>query len=360
MAALHENVSCELLVTGSCNMRCDYCIAGTIAREAMKEATARRAVEMFVDLATGAKTVEFTYTGGEPLTAFPVLVSITEFARERANDAGIEPSFVLKTNGTILNARVLDFLRSQKIKVVVSIDGGGAAHDTHRRMVSGQTTHATVREHLRTLLDNGVSCVASVTVHPSTATTVLEGVRFLHELGAKRIDIGPAYGTVRWTEDQVQELSTSLLQTARFVRDRREVGEQLEVGPFYKETEHVGGVLSECWGCHAASSHLAFLPDGRISGCSALAMLADAFPEVILGDAFDGLDQAAVDRMLSFAQATDEQRPTCQQCDTRSNCTGGCLAINYATTGKPLAPPSLYCSTIAAIPPAWEKAWGSD
>jgi uncharacterized protein len=341
-------------------MQCDYCIAGTIVRETMKEATAQRAVELFVDLATGARMVEFTYTGGEPLTAFPVLLAITDFTRQRVKDAGIEASFVLKTNGTILNSEVLAFLRAQNIKVVVSIDGGDGSHDTHRRMASGQTTHATVRENFRTLLDNGVPCVASVTVHPSTASTVLEGVRFLHELGVKRIDIGPAYGTVRWSDEQVQELCTSLLETAKFVHACRKIGEQLEVGPFYKETEHVGGVLSECWGCHAASSHLAFLPDGRISGCSALAMLADAFPELILGDVFDGLDQSAVNRMLSLAQSTDENRSKCQQCDTRNNCTGGCLAINYATMRNPLAPPSLYCSTIATIPPAWQKAWGSD
>lgn len=360
MPALHENVSCELLVTGLCNMRCDYCIAKTITREEMKEATARRAIEMFLDMADGAKAAEFTYTGGEPLTAFPTLVSITEFARDRATNMGIDPSFVLKTNGTILTPEVLDFLRGQDIKVVASIDGNCESHDTHRMMASGDSTHATVVDHVRTLLNNGVACVASVTVSPSTAPTVLEGIRFLHKLGTRRIDIGPAYGTVTWTEEHVHELCTSLLQTANFVHDRNSEGDQLDIGPFYKETEHIGDVLADNWGCHAASSHLAFLPDGRISGCSALAMLADEFPELIIGDVFSGLEQVAVDRMLSLAQAPVERRPKCQRCDTRRNCTGGCLAINYATTGKALTPPSLYCSTIATIPPAWKKAWSED
>lgn len=36
---------------------------------------------------------------------------------------------------------------------------------------------------------------------------------------------------------------------------------------------------------------------------------------------------------------------------------GGCLAINYVTTGMPLMPPGVYCKTISAIPAAWHTAW---
>ena len=133
-------------------------------------------------------------------------------------------------------------------------------------------------------------------VHPLATGTVREGVCFLQGLGVEQIDVGPVYGTVGWTDRQIKGLCTSLIETAQFVRDLRTSGHRLEVGPVYRDTEHVGGILSDRWGCHAASSHLAFLPTGQISGCSALAMLAEAFPHLIIGNAFAGLDQQSIDR----------------------------------------------------------------
>lgn len=323
----------------------------------MDESTGRKAVEMFVYLASGAKTVEFTYTGGEPLTAFPTLVVLTDYARQRASEAGMESSFVLKTNGTILDSDIVDFLRDHPVKVVLSIDGARQTHDRHRRTASGHETHSAVQRNLLALLQNDVPCVASMTIHPSESARVSEGIRFLHSLGAARIDVGPAYGTVAWTEEQVEQFASSLIDAATYVHEVARAGDQLNVGPFYRESEHVGGILSDRWGCHAASTHLAFLPNGTICGCSALAMIIDRVPELILGDVRRGLEQEAVDRMLSLAQATAEKRRACQNCETKANCTGGCLAINYATTGSPLVPPYLYCNTISVIPLAWQKAW---
>lgn len=147
---------------------------------------------------------------------------------------------------------------------------------------------------------------------------------------------------------------------AGYVREVHNKGGNLDVGPFYRESEHIGGILADCWGCHAASTHLAFLPNGQITGCSVLAMMANRFPELILGDVFGGIEQQAVDHMIGLAQAIVEQRSLCHECHAASNCTGGCLAINYATTGIPLLPPPIYCSIIAAIPTAWQKAWAEN
>jgi len=246
------------------------------------------------------------------------------------------------------------------MKVVVSIDGPAEVHDRNRRTAGGKRTHCLVHRNLLALLQNGIQCVASVTVHPESSSMVGQSVQYLHDLGVERIDIGPAYGTVEWTADQSRTLARSLMNVATYVRQVNSNGGHLDVGPFYHESEHVGGVLSDRWGCHAASTHLAFLPNGQIAGCSALAMMVHRFPELILGDVYAGLDQRAVDRLLGLAQAPVEWRPACQNCQSASNCMGGCLAINYATTGLAFAPPHLYCTTISAIPMAWQEAWAQN
>ncbi len=360
MSAVHENLSCEVLLTSACNMSCSYCIAREMPGPTMGEETGRKVIDMFVHLAEGGKSIEFTFTGGEPLLAFSVLEELTGYAFQRTSDAGMQASFVLKTNGTILDPATIDFLRTHRIKVVVSIDGLAREHDRHRRTKTGQETHCVVRRNLLTLLQNGIPCVASVTVHPDSSAMVGDSVQYLHGLGVERIDIGPVYGTAKWTGSQCRELVQSLMDVANYVREGNRKGGQLDVGPLYRESEHVGGVLSDRWGCHAASTNLAFLPNGQVAGCSALAMMVRRFPELVLGDVFVGLDQEALDHLLRLAQAPGERRPRCQGCQVANNCTGGCLAINLATSGSALAPPDLYCSTISAIPAAWQEAWAQD
>jgi radical SAM protein with 4Fe4S-binding SPASM domain len=248
-------------------------------------------------------------------------------------------------------------MRQHCSRVVISIDGTRAAHDEYRTDAHAKGTHDLVSRNLLALVQEGIRCVASVTVHPRFSSKVLENVRYLHELGVAEIDVGPAYGTVVWTEADGQALARSLEGIGLYLREVNDKGARLEVGPIYRESEHVDERLSDCWGCHAASTNLAFLPSGHIAGCSALAMLVSNFPALVLGHVSTGLCDEAVDQLLQLAQARGDQRSACQHCGAAANCTGGCLAINYATSGSALTPPGFYCQTISMIPKAWRLAW---
>jgi uncharacterized protein len=357
MPVPHERVSCEILITNACNLRCGYCIAENLPGPAMTREVGCKALDMFTFLAEGATSLEITFTGGEPLLEFALLEELTDYANERALKAGMDLTVVLKTNGTILTEAILAFMRGRCSKVVVSIDGDCASHDAYRKNTSGIGTHGVVRQNLLTLLHNDVPCAVSATVHPRFCERVPDNVQYLHELGVRQIDIGPAYGTVTWHEAEIQALTDSLERVACYMRQANRSGAGIEIGPLYRESEHVGEVLSDCWGCRAASTNLAYLPNGQISGCSALAMLASRFPEVVLGDVCTGLNDAAVTHFLRLAQAGPNDRKGCKGCQASPNCTGGCLAINYSTNGTPLAPPEFYCQTIAKIPMAWHQAW---
>jgi radical SAM protein with 4Fe4S-binding SPASM domain len=209
-------------------------------------------------------------------------------------------------------------------------------------------------------MERGVECVASMTVHPSACATVLSNVRELQKLGVYRIDIRPAYGTVQWSEVESRQFAESLGELALLMKSERAKGCFLEIGPLYQESEHVGSQLRQVWGCKAGASNLAFLPDGSIASCSALAMLAPRFPLLLLGDVWNGVDSDAVRHLRQDAGAGVRRRALCKRCPTRDNCAGGCLAINYSTSGVPLQLPTFYCKTIAAIPEAWEMAWGAE
>jgi uncharacterized protein len=299
-------------------------------------------------------------TGGEPLLRIRLLRSIAGRVERAAKEHGISYQLVLKTNGTLTTAEIADFLKDGPWRVVVSIDGSEQTHDRYRKDCSGRSTWNAVTAAIGALMERGVECVASMTVHPSACSTVLRNVRELQKLGLNRIDIGPAYGTVQWSEVQSQHFAESLGELAAWMKSEFAKGSFLEIGPIYQESEHVHSQLRNVWGCKAGSSNLAFLPDGSIAGCSALAMLAPRFPHLILGDVWNGVDSDAIARLRKDAGAGVRNRRQCKQCPTRDNCAGGCLAINYSTSGTPLQPPQFYCQTIAAIPEAWKVAWGSE
>jgi len=354
---VHDHLTAELLLTSNCNMECSYCIAKDLPRATMSIEDGQQAIDFFIRLAKGASSAEITLTGGEPFLVFSLAKRLICYAKKRMQTEGIDTKFVLKTNGTILNDDIIDFLCTHDPKIVVSIDGLPSVHDRHRLTKQHQATHSTVLSNLKTLMKHNIQYVASVTVHPDACATLLDSIRQLHEIGIENIDIGPAYGTVNWSQLDINTFIDSLMASTRYIRQVHLLGGQLEVGPVYKFTEHIGGVLKNSWGCHAASTNLAFLPNGQIAGCSALAMLVTKYPELIIGDIYAGLYTDALNCFLKLAQASAQQRIHCQNCAAAPNCKGGCLAINLSQNGNPFSPPNFYCRIISVIPVAWNNVW---
>lgn len=323
----------------------------------MSPEIAEKAVDLFVFLAEGASSIEITLTGGEPLLQFRVIEPVIRYAEKRASRAGMEARVVLKTNGTVLSRPILKFMERHCAKVVVSIDGAAKPHDAHRVDARRVGTHNVVCRNIRTLVERGIPCEASLTVHPAESGLLLESVQRVHELGIHQVDVGPAYGTVSWDTAATRQFLNGLREVAGLMRQLNSSAVELEVGPLYRESEHVGEKLDGCWGCRAGVTNLAVLPNGQIAGCSALGMLVAKFPELVLGDVWGGMTDEAIARLLTMSQVGSCGRPRCQVCPTAKRCGGGCLAINYSTTGLPMIPPEYYCQTISSISENWEEAW---
>ena len=357
---VNESLSCELMLTSECNMRCTYCIARNIENATMSTQIGQKAIDLFVSMSTGAKQIEFIFTGGEPTLEFKTLKALTRYANEISKAAEIEANFILKTNGVLINDDVITFLKEYNFKAVISIDGDSTIHDKFRRLTDKKETHFTITENIKKLLNIGIPCSASYSVHPSQTLNIAENVKYLYDLGITNIDIGPLYGTVDWNDESVTDFINSLENVAYFIQRIRMRGEYIEVVPLSENSEHIGGILTDCWGCGAGLTQLAFLPNGKITGCSSLGMLAHKFPNLIIGDVDSGLDENALYNLQQQCQANIKDRDLCQNCGTAPNCSGGCSAINYAVNEEPFAVPQFYCKTIHSISKLWDIAWNSN
>jgi uncharacterized protein len=353
---VNESLSCELMLTSECNMFCTYCIARNIENAAMSSEIGQKAIDLFITMCTGARQIEFIFTGGEPTLEFDTLKYLTTYAKEISKIAEIEAGFVLKTNGILIDANIIIFLRENNFRVVISIDGDSSDHDKFRKLPNKGATHYTITKNIKKMLGMGIPCTASYSVHPSQTFNIPENVKYLYNLGITNIDIGPLYGTVEWNNESISDFINSLGKVAFFIQSIRKKGDYIEVVPLNKDSKHVGRVLADCWGCGAGLIQLAFLPNGKISGCSSLAMLAHKFPNLIIGDVDSGIDEKALDNLQLQCQADIKYRNLCKNCETASNCTGGCNAINYAVNGAPFDVPPFYCKTIHSISNLWNIA----
>jgi uncharacterized protein len=355
---MHENVACEIFLTTFCNLRCEYCIAGEMPRLHMDRKTGKKVIDFFMDLSEGAKSIDYSFTGGEPLIRFSLMKEIVLYAKRKGKEKNIETSFTVKTNGTILNDEILRFFKKHSISAFVSIDGDSETHNKYRKNFRQSETHKKVKNNLLKFMESGIPAVASLTIHPDRIKYVTDDIRYLCSIGANHIDIGPAYGTVKWTKKKSNDVAKMFLDVAEILKLIKDNDLNIMITPLYKETDHIKGQLKNCWGCGSTTSNLAFMPDGQISGCSALAMVATKFPQVIIGDIFNGIKEESLANLQELCQAGLESRKKCLDCKTAENCNGGCVAMNLSQYGRPLDPPDFYCNIISVIPEIWKTVWG--
>src|SRR5215470_1263919 len=199
-----------LVLTHRCNLRCEYCYAGEHHGAAMDEATIRRAVELL--FADGAETAQLSFFGGEPFLEFAKMQLAVELARKAA--AGRTLLLQCTTNGSLLGPRQVAFVRSNRMRISVSIDGVAEAHDLTRRDARGGSSFAAVARGLRRLVSARTDPSALIVVTPATAPFLFRSVRWLWKEGVERVDVNLEL-TGRWTLAERDVLREELIAIGR-------------------------------------------------------------------------------------------------------------------------------------------------
>jgi uncharacterized protein len=170
---LNSHLSAILLVTTACNLNCAGCFASGgdygLGRQHMSaeiiEATiaylSRQIRRLHGDGFTGRSSFGLHFFGGEPFIVFDRVRHATENAvteaAELSRELGreITPDFFITTNGTLLDADKVRFLRENNFTVLVSIDGPD--HDARRAYASGKGSLAKAIGTFRDLREAGIT-----------------------------------------------------------------------------------------------------------------------------------------------------------------------------------------------------------
>ena len=149
----NSNVSLTICPTMGCNFDCPYCFenhrAGRMSPETQDDvvALAGRMLQ-----SSGAKKLDVTWFGGEPLLMPDIIEALSGRLMALAEEHGARYSATIVTNGYLLTQEIADMLgRCMVSHAQITLDGIGPEHDKTRHLAGGGPTYDRITENLRTL-----------------------------------------------------------------------------------------------------------------------------------------------------------------------------------------------------------------
>lgn len=174
-----NSMSLTIAPTMACNLHCSYCFENSHPKIHMDDSV-EDAIIAFIK---GHKTIEHLHVswfGGEPLLAFPRIISLTRKMLALPNVKRYEAEII--TNGVNMDEKKAKALESLKINTVhVTIDGLGEAHNIRRKGSRGEDTFSKILNGLDILSHyDGISKTIRVNVdknNPEQFNKVYEMIR---------------------------------------------------------------------------------------------------------------------------------------------------------------------------------------
>jgi uncharacterized protein len=350
-----------LKVHSRCDLACDHCYVYEAADQSWKgrpaapadpviAQTARRIAEHAAAHALPA--VQVIMHGGEPLLAGRDRLGRIIAELQSALRGVCRLDLRIHTNGVLLNEDFCELFAEHGVLVGVSIDGGRAANDLHRRYADGRSSYDKVIRAIRLLdTDRFRHLYAGLLCTIDLANDPLVVYESLMDLRPPRVDFllphatwdnpprrGQAEGTEyadwlaiifdRWVaEGRPAEIRTfdSIIST---LRGGESFTEALGLGP-------VGVVVVET--------------DGSYEQVDSLKVAFDGAPETGM-NVFDH-DLDSVGRhpgVVARQQGMAGLCQTCQECPVVGSCGGGLYTHRYRE-GSGFANPSVYCADLLTL-----------
>ena len=332
----------DLMLTEDCNHRCDYCFVKEKRKHRhMPQETVTSSVDFMFRRAKQGGKVRFLLFGGEPLVNWDGLVRTVEYAEKRGRETGVEPTFSMTTNGTLLNRARLTFLRQHGIKYLLSIDGDRETHDAHRRMMDGGSSYDAVMGKFPLLRAFQRWQGTRMTVQPGFVSRVYENVVHLYERGINQFFVGPATG-VRWSSGDLEEYERQMLDVVEFYVALQKKNAPFRLTLFEQSLESEEGALRNIWGCGAGRTRVCIAADGSLYGCAKIYGVTEDKEAIKLGDIWSGY--SLPENRRDLLDKSVKRREPCQTCDLASECKGGCPATNFEENGSYLIPCALDCA----------------
>ncbi len=347
-----------LNVAHDCNMRCSYCFAGTGRyggrRSLMDGSSARSALDFLFQRAGGRAHLYVDFFGGEPLMNWDVIQDSIAYGNQLASSSGRTITWSLTTNGILLDDKVNDFLNSERVNVIISIDGRPHIHNQMRRDTRSKGTYETVLNRAKRLYESrypemthrygeGVYTYIRGT-YTRHNLDFFQDIVHLYQEGFRHIAMEPVVSdaSASWViqNEDLNVLTQQYELLVEFVLESRRRKDPLYFHHFDIDLRRGPCLGKRLSGCGAGVHYLAVSPEGDIYPCHQFV----GQTEFRMGDVFTG--ELNSDLTHTFEHVNFDMNPVCRTCFARYQCGGGCHANHWLIHHTLLYPDDFSCQLI--------------
>lgn len=311
-----------LHLTNRCTLSCKYCYVDKKNPIDMPWDTAKKAIDMAVDMSS--KKVGVSFFGGEPLLKKDLIKKIIAYCEEIKENTGIKFFHNLTTNGTLLDEDFLLYAKKKRISIAISHDGIKESHDTNRVTKQKEGSFDIVDKNSELLLEYNPYAAVILVLNPNTVTNLYKSVNHLFNKGFKYIVLSMNYAAP-WVEKSLKVLKNQYKKISKLYYDKSMANEKFYLAPFdYKIISHIDNKKFKNNQCDLGKSHLTITADGSIYPCTQL--INDK--NLLMGNVDTGITRTVFH--LKEKKASED---ACLECAIKDRCVHSCSCINKQARG---------------------------
>lgn len=330
-------------LTNDCNMRCKYCYANGGAycskRDIMDKVVLDKLIAKFFKEFYIINNIQFF--GGEPLMNYELMEYACKVISKIAISRNYSITFGLVTNGTLIDQRFIDLVKTYNIQVTVSYDGHPIVNDIMRVMEDYSGSSDIILRNTKWLKnETGQPNTIEVTYnrhHIENSVTILDVVRHIHEMIPDTfIHLVPAGGkeSCDYAIDDLSIFADSVKEIINIKRSQPN-----EYLPIYSLAQRIFFALENKNVnidkiCDAGFGTISVSTKGEVYPCF---MFTDD-KKMSFGN-IDDLNLFSSEKMMTLKQRLNafsikKNNEKCQRCFIRKLC-NGCLGLNSFHSGSP-------------------------
>jgi sulfatase maturation enzyme AslB (radical SAM superfamily) len=207
-----------LLLTHSCQLRCQYCRVRKFPA-VMDIEVLYKSIELL--FSSYRQHLELQFFGGEPLLEFDLLKKAVNYANSLKEKNNKKVSFIISTNGIALDYEKVKFLKENDFTVEISCDGPREYQLKNRGDAQHSDYYGQLLKNIRLSQKHSLNFYIIMVVLPDDVSNLFNNFLYLSEKGFKNIQINYALG-VFWPQSARQELMRQLDKIKKFIKDKNQ------------------------------------------------------------------------------------------------------------------------------------------
>jgi len=326
---------CAIFLTEKCNLACTYCYLKNldIARDIDKK-TGFDIIHFL--LSQAEEHLSISFFGGEPLLKFDLMKKIISYTKKKVEEKGIKITFSINTNGILIDREKIEYLRKNRIGIVLSIDGLPESHDKRRITREGDGSFNLLKNIIPILLEDPRQVHIRMTVLPDTVSKMYRGVRFIHDMGFRSVAVAMERTAPGWTADKRKIFTEEYKKIVDWYIDILREGDRFRLVDLdYGAVSLDFSYRERGMPCEAGQKGIAIDPTGVIYPCYRFVGLEDTS----IGDIYNGFDDEKIKIFFEYSRLNIEK---CNNCPLNFRC-HRCPWLSYIMTGDYSTPVDINC-----------------